>query len=570
MRWTQLLIPTLKEVPADAEAVSHILMVRAGFICKLAAGAYSYLPLGLRSLQKVQQIIREEMNRAGALEVLLPALQPAELWKESGRLAVLGKDMISFVDRHGSQMVMGPTHEEVITDLARNYLRSYRDLPKILYQIQTKFRDEARPRSGVIRSREFIMKDGYSFDTSAEGLNVSYQKMFDTYIRIFERCGLKAIAVEANTGIMGGDVSHEFMVLSESGEDLVVVCGSCGYAVSREKAECVKVEGGRSKVEGEKTKVQKVHTPGVSSVEKVSQFLKVKPSQLIKTLIYLADGKPVAVLVRGDHKVNESKLSRAIGCQVFQLADTVVIQRITGAPVGFSGPIGLKEKIQLVADFAVKGIEDGVVGANEAEYHLTGVAVGEDFQPDQWKDIRYMTAEDPCPKCQKRIEIKTAIEMGHIFKLGIKYSKAMGANFLDQDGKEKPLVMGCYGIGVNRILAAVIEQSHDENGIIWPVTIAPFQLLITVVNAANESLMRAAEKIYHDCIQAGVEVLLDDRDERAGVKFKDADLIGIPFRVVVGEKNLTQGKIEVKRRQDKESTLTSPESVVGWVTPLSS
>ncbi len=576
MRWSQFLIPTLKETPADAQAVSHVLMIRAGLIRKLAAGAYTYLPLGVRSLHKAQEIIREEMSRAGALEVLLPALQPAELWKESGRLAVLGKDMISFVDRHGSQMVMGPTHEEVITDLARNHLRSYRDLPKIFYQIQTKFRDEARPRSGVIRSREFIMKDAYSFDTNVEGLEKNYQKMFETYVRIFERCGLKAIPVEADTGVMGGDVSHEFMVLSDSGEDLVAVCGSCGYAASLEKAECqqgtvpergLSPESGKWEVGSgkDKNKFQKVHTPGISSVEKVSQFLKVKPNQLIKTLIYLADGKPIAALVRGDHEINEAKLRRAIGCQALQLADPATIQRVTGAPVGFSGPVGLKGKIQLIADFGIQRIENGVIGANEAEYHLTGVTAGKDFQPDQYKDIRYMTSEDPCPKCQKKVEIKTAIEMGHIFKLGLKYSKAMGANFLDQDGKEKPLVMGCYGIGVNRILAAAIEQSHDENGIIWPLSISPFQLLITVVNAASVPLMQTAEKIYETCAQAGIEVLLDDRDERAGVKFKDADLIGIPYRVVVGEKNFAQGKIEIKRRQDKENVLISPEAVVGWI-----
>jgi prolyl-tRNA synthetase len=489
-------------------------------------------------------------------------------------------------------MVMGPTHEEVITDLARNHLRSYRDLPKILYQIQTKFRDEARPRSGVIRSREFIMKDAYSFDAGAEGLEKNYNRMFETYVRIFERCGLKAIPVEADTGVMGGDVSHEFMVLSDSGEDIVAVCGSCGYAASLEKAEVLEKvpgsflpsseaskkegtvperglspENGKWKMESgeDKNKLQKIHTPGVSSVEKVSQFLKVKPSQLIKTLIYLADGKPIAALVRGDHEINEAKLRRAIGCQALQLADPATIQRVTGASVGFSGPVGLKEKIQLVADFTVQGIENGVIGANEAEYHLTGVVAGKDFQPDQYKDIRYMTSEDPCPKCSKKIEIKTAIEMGHIFKLGLKYSKAMGANFLDQDGKEKPLVMGCYGIGVNRILAAAIEQSHDENGVIWPFAIAPFQLLITVVNAASVPLMQAAEKIYQECVHAGIEVLLDDRDERAGVKFKDADLIGIPYRVVVGEKNLAQGKVEIKKRQDKENTLISPDSVIGWI-----
>ena len=563
MRWSELFIPTLKETPAEAEAISHILMIRAGLIRKLAAGAYSYLPLGFRSLLKVQNIIRQEMNRAGALEVLLPSLQPAELWKNSGRFSALGEDMISFIDRHGNQMIMGPTHEEVITDLVKGGIRSYRDLPKILYQIQTKFRDEIRPRFGVIRSREFIMKDAYSFDRDWEGLDQSYQRMFQTYQRIFQRCGLAAVPVEAETGVMGGDVSHEFMVRSERGEDLIVQCEGCGYAASLEKAECRRETRNQS-TETRKIKetLQKIYTPNLKTVEKVAEFLKVAPAQMIKTLIYSADGETVAVLVCGDHEVNPAKLQRFLKCQVLKLADAKTIERTSGAPVGFAGPIGLKEKIKMIGDWAIQGIENGVTGANEGDYHFVGVKVQEDFQPDQWTDIRLIKEGDVCPKCEKKVKLTPAIEVGHIFKLGTKYSKILGATFVDQDGQEKPLIMGCYGIGVNRILAAEIEQSHDTNGIRWPMAIAPFQIIIMPLNIADPKTRETAEQIYQDLQKEGWEVLFDDRDERAGVKFKDADLIGIPYQIVIGEKNLAQGKVEWRKREGGAPVLLDPREVV--------
>ena len=546
MKWTKYFIPTLKEVPSEAEAVSHRLMIRAGLIRKLVSGAYTYLPLGLRVLKKVENIIREEMDKKGALELFLPSLQPVELWHESGRYKALGEDLIKFKDRHNRVMVFGPTHEEVITALARDHIRSYRQLPITLYQIQTKFRDEVRPRFGVIRSREFIMKDAYSFDRDNEGLDESYKKMYEAYEAIFKRCVLKVLAVEADTGVMGGDVSHEFMMLAESGEDLLAHCESCGYAASLSVAE-VKGEGLRVKGVSKDKPLKEVDTPGVSTIEKVGELLKVKPGQMVKTLVYVADGKPVAVLIRGDHEANEAKIKKYLKAGTLDMATEDIIKKATGGPLGFSGPVGLKE-LEIIADNAIKGMVDFVAGANKKDKHFIDVNIDRDFKVKEWRDLRMITDNDKCPKCSKNIKIEHAIEMGHVFKLGLKYSKAMKAEFLDEDGKLKPYVMGCYGIGVNRIIAAAIELSNDKKGIIWPLSIAPFQVIIVPINYEKEDVRTVADELYNSLKDKGIEVLLDDRNESAGVKFNDAELIGIPFAIVIGQRGLKKGVIEIKER----------------------
>jgi len=548
MRWSETLIPTLKEVPSDAEVPSHRLMLRAGLIRKLSAGTYSYLSLGLKVLKKVEAIIRQEMDGAGAQEVFLPAIQPAELWRESGRYEELGDDMVKFRDRHGREMVLGPTHEEVITDLVKREVASYRQLPLILYQIQTKFRDELRPRSGVIRSCEFVMKDAYSFDRDESGLDRSYQKMYDAYCRIFDRCGVAYKVVAADPGVMGGWVSQEFMVLSDSGEDDVVHCPSCGYAAGPAMAECQKVKSKRLKIKVKMKQLKEVPTPGVTTIEKVGKLLKAPPTKMVKTLIYLADAKPVAALVRGDHEANETKLGRLLGCSKLALADGATIERVTGAPIGYSGPVGL-EGIKLIADYSVPEIPNFITGANKRDAHLMNVNLDRDFKVDLVGDIRYIASGEPCPRCGQRIKIQHAIEVGHIFKLGLRYSKVQGAKFLDEKGKEHHMVMGCYGIGLNRIIAASIELDHDDHGIIWPITISPFEVLILLVNPSDHRLKGLADEIYQEMKEKGIDVLLDDRDERAGVKFKDADLIGIPLRVVVGAKGLEAGRIEIETRK---------------------
>lgn len=546
MKWSKYFIPTLKEVPSEAEAVSHRLMIRAGLIRKLASGAYTYLPLGLKVLKKVENIIREEMDKKGALELYLPSLQPVELWHESGRYKDLGEDLIKFKDRHNRVMVFGPTHEEVITDLIRNHIKSYRQLPITLYQIQTKFRDEVRPRFGVIRSREFIMKDAYSFDKDNKGLDESYKKMYEAYEAIFRRCGLDAIPVEADSGVMGGDVSHEFMVLAESGEDLLAHCMACGYAASLAVAEC-RIAHSAKRIAKEEI-LKEVDTPGVSTIDKVSVFLKVKPEQMIKTLIYVADDKPVAVLIRGDHEANEAKIKKYLNCGNLEMATEDVIRKVTGGPLGFSGPVGIKD-LRIIADNSIKGMPNFITGANKKDRHFINVNIGRDFDIKEWADLRMITGDDLCPNCSKTIKIEHAIEMGHVFKLGLKYSKAMKAEFLDEDGKLKPCVMGCYGIGVNRIIAAAIEMHNDEKGIIWPLSIAPFQALIVPINYAKDNIRETADSIYNDLRSKGIEVLLDDRNETAGVKFNDGELIGIPITIVIGEKGLKKGIIEIKDRR---------------------
>ena len=559
MRWTKYFIPTLKEVPSEAEAVSHRLMIRAGLVRKLVSGAYTYLPLGLRILKKVQNIIREEMNNAGAIELFMPSMQPVELWHESGRFKDLGEDLITYKDRHSRVIVFGPTHEEVITDLVRNHVNSYKQLPITFYQIQTKFRDEVRPRFGVIRSREFIMKDAYSFDRDWQGLDISYKKMYEAYERIFHRCGLKAIPVEADSGVMGGDVSHEFMVVAENGEDLLAHCASCGYAASIAIAGVKEGSGYGIKSEAAKL-LKEVDTPGVTTIEKVGHLLKVRPDEMVKTLIYAADEKPVAVLIRGDHDANEAKIKKYLKCVKLEMADENVIKKVTNGPMGFSGPVGLKEA-RVIADSSIKAMVNFVTGANKKDKHYINTNIDRDFKISECADLRMITEKDLCPKCNKSIKIEHAIEMGHVFKLGLKYSKAMKAEFLDEDGKLKPVVMGCYGIGVNRIMAAAAELHNDKKGIIWPLAIAPFQVLVIPINYKEENIRKTAENIYEELGKLGIETLLDDRDESAGIKFNDAELIGIPFSIVIGDKGLKKGKLEIKIRETGETLEVKKEEL---------
>ncbi|GBE12848.1 proline--tRNA ligase [bacterium BMS3Bbin14] len=547
MRYSQMLLPTTRETPSEAEVVSHQLLLRGGFIRKLSAGVYTYLPLGLAVIQKVAQIVREEMNRAGAQELLMPMVQPADLWRESGRWQKYGAELLRFTDRHDRGFCLGPTHEEVITDLARRELQSYRQLPKNLYQIQTKFRDEIRPRFGLMRGREFVMKDAYSFDVSDEAAGLSYQKMFDAYHRIFKRCGLEFRAVEADTGTIGGSFSHEFMVLARTGEDTLVVCEQCSYAANVEKAAIAPPETGAAPPASVR-EMARVSTPGVKKVEQVAGFLGVRPADIIKTMIYLVDGDLVAALVRGDREVQAVKLKNLLGATEVELADDKTVYEKTKLPVGYLGPVNLPLKV--VADQEVMAMVNCVAGANEKQYHLTGVQPGRDFVPFLAGDLRQVTAGDPCPSCGGPVQLTEGIEVGHIFKLGTAYSEAMSATFQDSDGSEKHFVMGCYGIGVSRIAAAAIEQNHDRHGIIFPLPVAPFQVILLNLGLKNEATTRAAEQLYHDLQDRGVEVLYDDRDERPGSKFQDADLIGIPYRITVGRTYEKEGRVEVRRRRD--------------------
>ena len=562
MRYSQYLLPTLKEIPSEADVPSHQLMFRAGMIRKLASGIYSYLPLGLRAIQKVESIIREEMNRAGAIEVLLPFVQPAEIWQESHRWEEYGKELLRVRDRHNRDYCLGPTHEEVITDIARREIRSYRQMPINLYQIQTKFRDEIRPRFGVMRAREFIMKDAYSFDVDEKGADESYQKMVDAYTCIFRRCGLKFKMVEAESGLIGGTFSHEFMVLAETGEETIVSCTHCcSYAANIEKAEFKRPEASGRILDNELLKpLQKVLTPDRRTVEEVTQFLQLSPKDLIKTLIFDTDKGCIAALVRGDHEISEKKLKAVLGTEHLQLAGEETVEELTHAPKGFAGPIGLS--IPMIADMDIQKMVNFVTGANEKDAHLIHVNLMRDFKVDQFVDIRKFFPGDCCPLCGKETRIDKGIEVGHTFKLGTKYSKAMGATYLDDQGKEKEIVMGCYGIGLGRTVAAAIEQSYDQNGIIFPMPITPFQILLLPVNLKIDRLREAAEKLYQNLLEEGMEVLYDDREETPGVKFKDADLIGIPLRVTLGEKNLKKGLVEVKKRKTGEILLLKKEEAI--------
>jgi len=564
MRYSQYLLPTLKEIPSEAEVPSHQLMLRAGMIQKLTSGVYSYLPLGLRSIRKVETIIREEMNRAGALEVLLPFVQPAELWQETHRWEEYGGELARFKDRHNRDCCLGPTHEEVITDIARKEIQSYRQLPINLYQIQTKFRDEIRPRFGVMRAREFIMKDAYSFDVDEKGEDESYQKMVKAYMRIFTRCGLQFRAVEAESGLIGGSFSHEFMVLAETGEETIVSCTRCSYAANIEKAEFRRQgKNGQTLDKGTQKASQKVLTPDKRTVDEVTQLLNISPRDLVKTLIFESDRGCLAALVRGDHEINEKKLKAVWGTEKIQLATEETVEEITRAPKGFAGPIGLS--IPILADLDIQEMVNFVTGANEKDAHLIHVNIDRDFQVSQFADIRRFTPGDDCPLCGKETRMDKGIEVGHTFKLGTKYSHTMGATFLDDQGRTKEMVMGCYGIGLGRTVAAAIEQSYDQNGIIFPMPIAPFQVLLLPVNVKIDLLKETAEQLYQALLANGVEVLYDDREETPGVKFKDADLIGIPLRVTLGEKNLKKGWVEIKKRKTGEISLVKKEDTLSKI-----
>lgn len=548
MRYSEMFLPTGREVPSDAELISHQLMIRAGLMRKLTSGVYSYLPLGYRVIRKFEQIVREEMNRAGAQEVFLPMVQPAELWQESGRWVHYGKELLRFRDRHDRECCLGPTHEEVITDLVRNEIKTYRQLPRNLYQIQTKFRDEIRPRFGVMRCREFGMKDAYSFDADEAGAEVSYRKMFEAYQRIFTRCGLNFRPVEADSGSIGGRYSHEFMVMADSGEDAICHCSACNYAANLEKAEIARPA--ESETAGTTLDVEEVNTPEVRTIEEVCGFLQVAPYAVVKTLIFSADDTPVAVLILGDQEVNEIKVKNFLGCNSLELADDAMIRKVTGSPRGFAGAVGIQARV--IADYSLLGMSDCVMGANREDYHLRHVKPGRDFQIADYADLRIIRESDPCPRCGGEVRFARGIEVGHVFKLGTKYSKVMKAVFLDQSGKEKIMVMGCYGIGIGRTVAAAIEQNHDADGIVWPLPLAPYAVIITPVNVNEKMLADAAEELYRILTEKGVEVILDDRNERAGVKFKDADLIGIPYRVTVGPKRLAEGMMEIKTRRSGE------------------
>jgi prolyl-tRNA synthetase len=579
MLWSQAFIPTLREAPADAEILSHKLLLRAGLIRKLAGGVYTFLPLGLRALRKVEQIIREEMDRAGALELLMPALQPPEIWQQTGRYETAGNVLFKLKDSGNREWVLSPTAEEVITTIAANEINSYRQLPKNFYQISVKFRDEIRPRFGLMRAKEFIMKDAYSFDTTDDGAMASYKKMYDAYARIFARCGLKAFPVEADTGVIGGKFSHEFMVPAETGENEVVYCEACGYAANIEKA-----TSGIPKTAAREAgaAIEKFATPGIVTIEALSKApYSVPANRQIKTLVYMADSKPVIILIRGDDQLNEAKLAGIIGTTVFRPATPEECVATLGAKPGSLGavaatlkggtgfqPVNPEHRLEACATLAIfaderlRGANDMTTGANEDGFHFKIVSIERDIKVTEWFDLRTVTAGEPCAKCGKPLKIRRAIEVGHVFKLGTEYSEKLGATFLDEAGTRKPAVMGCYGIGVTRTMQAVIEQCNDKDGIIWPLSVAPYTVCITPLGVAPESaVMKLAEKIYVELTARGVDVILDDRDERPGVKFKDSELVGFPIRVGIGEKSLAKGEVELKPRVGALQAVKADEAV---------
>ena len=559
MRWSKALIPTHKEDPSDAETTSHKLMLRSGCIRKLTSGVYNYLPLGRRALLKVEAIVREEMDAVGCQEILMPVLGPSELWRETGRWDVYGKELWRARDRNGREFVLGPTHEEVVTDIVRNEVRSYRELPFTVYQIQTKFRDELRPRFGIVRSREFLMKDAYSFHRDEESLDETYKNMCDAYTRIFERCSLTFRPVEAATGAIGGSHSHEFMVLSDTGESEIIVC-ECGYAATDERAEGAVDPPPVDEALGE---MERVETPGMRTIEQVSEFLGIDPGRLVKTIIYEADGRPVAALVRGDREINEAKLSMALGADLVVPAPPEVIETLTGAPVGFAGPVGL-EGVDVIADHTVEPLVNVVVGGNAQDIHLKNVKPGRDFKVAAFHDIVLVRKGDRCAKCGAELDSFRGIEVSQAFKLGTKYSSSMNATFLDEDGVAKPFVMGCYGLGVSRTVAAIIEQHNDKDGITWPLSVAPFAVEILVVSVKSEECTTLGDRLYADLKAAGVDVLYDDRHDSAGVKFKDADLVGMPLRVTIGDRGLKSGVVEARvRRTGEVSELPVDDAVQG-------
>jgi len=559
MRWSQYFINTLREVPADADVVSQQLMMRAGMIRKVAAGIYTYLPLGLRSIQKMEAIVREEMNRTGAIELLMPAIQPAELWMESGRWQKYGKELLRIKDRHERDFIFGPTHEEVITETVRESINSYRALPINLYQIQTKFRDEIRPRFGLMRGREFLMKDAYSFHTSPESLDETYQKMREAYSKIFERCDLSHVPVEADSGNIGGSASHEFMVLAQSGEDAVVHCANCNYGANVEKA----VSAFASAVAPDTADpgpMEEIDTPDTKTIDDVSELIGIPTNRLVKTLVFESEQGPVMVLVRGDREVNLVKVKNHLGVQDLELLDEHKFQSVVGGPTGYCGPVGARP-IRVVGDLALEKVKNWITGANCEHKHLRNAVRGRDFDLSEFADFTMVVAGDPCARCGSPLEIFRGIEVGHIFKLGTKYSVAMNCVYLDEKGERQPMIMGCYGLGVGRTVAAAIEQNHDESGIIWPIPIAPFEVVI-ITTGKDAEVIRVAEGIYSELREKGVDVILDDRDERAGVKFNDADLIGFPLRITVGSKGLANGTVEWSLRRDRQKQNASPSEVV--------
>ena len=545
MRVSNLFFATQREVPADAEIPSHKLMLRAGLIRKMSSGIYAYMPMGFKVYKNVEKVIREEMDRAGAQELIMPALLPAEAYQASGRWEKFGPEMFRMSDRGGRPFCLGPTHEEPFTEAVRDTFRSYKNLPVTLYQIQHKYRDEKRPRFGVIRSREFVMKDAYSFDVDEEGLDKSYKIMYDAYRRIFDRLGLDYTVVDADSGAMGGSGSQEFMVKSPIGEDAICFCDACGYAANEEKATCKEGEADTAA----ELPIEKIQTPDAKTIEELVAFLNTTPDKFVKTILYNIDGKIVAAMVRGDRDINETKLGNIYDAMEMDLASFEDVERITGAKVGFAGPVGLKEKIEIVMDSEVALLKNFIVGACETDYHFKNVNVGRDFTPDIVKDIKNVKSGDLCPKCGKPLGMARGVEVGHIFKLGTKYSDSLGCIYLDKEGKEQSMVMGCYGIGVSRTIAAIIEQYNDEDGIKWPAIAAPYKVIVIPTNTKDETVMEVAEKLYNGYIDAGYETLIDDRNERPGVKFKDADLLGIPLRVTVGRR-AGEGIVELKFRMD--------------------
>jgi prolyl-tRNA synthetase len=564
MRWTSLFVPTLRDNPAGAEAISHILLLRAGYVRQLTAGIYSYLPLAQRSLLKIMNIVREEMNRIGGQEFLLPALNPAEVWKETGRWEVMGENMFRLKDRKGADLCLGMTHEEVFTFIARDELRSYKQLPQIWYQIQTKFRDEARPKSGILRVREFIMKDSYSFDQDFSGLDQSFELHRQAYCRIFDRCGLQYVMVQASSGAMGGSQSSEFMVYSDAGEDWIATCAQCHYAANVEKAmsRLDPVADG-----GSESELEMFPTPGVRTIEDLVKFPGgAAAEKQIKTLVYILDEKPALVLLRGDHALNETKLGDAAGAQNLRPARPEEIQQLLGALPGSLGAINVKD-VLVIADRALTDRFNMTTGANKDDHHLRGVSVARDIRVDQWAELRTVASGEGCPNCEGRLRVDKAIEVGHIFKLGTKYSESMGARVLNAEGKEVPIVMGSYGIGVGRILAAAVELYNDKDGMMLPLSVAPFEVIVTPANVKDTLQLETAERIYSELTEAGLDVLLDDREERPGAKFKDADLIGIPYRITVGNK-LKENAVELVERKTKQVRLIAVGDIVKEVASL--
>lgn len=565
MRWTRTYIPTLRENPTEAELISHQLLLRGGYIRKLAAGVYLYLPLMQRVIDKFSDIVREEMNRAGALEITMSVLCPAEVWQRTKRYWTVGKEQMRMKDRHEHEMVLCGTHEETVTELVSGELKSYKQLPLNLYQIQVKFRDEIRPRFGLMRGREFIMKDAYTFDANEESFQESYQKMVDAYFRIFKRAGLDVKKVESDTGAMGGKAAHEFMLLVDTtaGEEVILFCEACNYAANVEKA-IFKIDALKS--EAPKVK-QTVDTPGASTIEQVTAFLKVESHKLVKTLVFMADNKPVAALVRGDRELNETKLKNVLGAIELEMATPDQVKQHTGAPVGFAGPVGLKD-VTIIVDPMVTALSNFIVGANAADKHVVDVNYERDFTATKVSDISKAQSGDICPHCDKRMVAKKGIEVGNTFMLGTKYSESLGANFTDADGVEKPILMGSYGIGITRTPQSALERYFDDKGIIWPKNIAPYLVQLIPLNLEKETQRVAAEKIYQDLQNAGIDVLFDDRSERAGVKFNDADLIGMPIRITIGDKSLADNKVELKARAESEMKLVTVEDIVAEVKAL--